>query len=109
MSPEVLLSVAENGDIAFDGDGNLWVVTGATISRYDASRLAASDGEEADLVLTVTNPDDTNALGPSNLAFDASGNLWATDFGGNLVVEVAQSELGGTGEQTVAAAVGDSK
>ena len=105
VSPEVLLSVTENGDLAFDGDGNLWVVTGATISRYDASRLGASDGEAADLVLTVTNPDDTNSLGPANLAFDASGNLWVTDFGRNLVFEVAQSDLGGTGERTVAAAV----
>jgi sugar lactone lactonase YvrE len=106
VSPVVVLGgVTDNANLAFDSDGNLWVVTGTTISRYDAARLGASDGDPADLVLTVTNPDDTNALGPTDLAFDSAGDLWATDFGGNLVFEIASADLGGTGEQTVAAAV----
>jgi streptogramin lyase len=106
VSPVVVLGgVTDNANLAFDADGNLWVVTGATISRYDAGRLDASDGEPADLVLSVTNPDDTNPLGPTDLAFDSAGDLWATDFGGNLVFEIASADLGGTGEETVAAAV----
>ena len=75
-----------------DADGNLWVATEGSVARYDAARLGASDGEAADLVLTVTNPDDTNALGATDLAFDAAGDLWLTDFGGNLVFRVAVSE-----------------
>ncbi|HEX6763944.1 MAG TPA: hypothetical protein VF103_00670 [Polyangiaceae bacterium] len=107
VSPEVVIGgVTENKNLAFDADGNLWVVTDTTISRYDASRLGASDGEPADLVLTVTDPDDdATELGPTDLAFDAAGNLWATDFGGNLVFEIAASDLDLTGEETVAAAV----
>jgi streptogramin lyase len=106
VSPVVVLGgVVENQNLAFDSDGNLWVVTGTTISRYDAGRLGASDGDPADLVLTVTNPDDTNTLSPTDLAFDSAGDLWATDFGGNLVFEIASADLGGTGEETVASAV----
>jgi streptogramin lyase len=106
VSPVVVLGgVTDNENLVFDADGNLWVVTGTTISRYDASRLGASDGDPADLVLTVTNPDDTNTLSPTDLAFDSAGDLWATDFGGNLVFEIASADLDGTGEQTVASAV----
>jgi streptogramin lyase len=107
--PEVVLSgITDNGNIAFDADGNLWVVTVATetsIARYDAARLGASDGDAPDRLLTVTNPDDTNLLTPTDLVFDAAGDLWVTDFGGNLVFRVAAADLAGTGEETVAAAV----
>ena len=106
VTPEVVLSnVTENGNIAFDGDGNLWVVSEGLIARYDAARLNASDGEPPDRLLTVTNPDDTNALTATDLVFDAAGDLWVTDFGGNLVFRVAAADLEGTGEETVAAAV----
>jgi streptogramin lyase len=106
VTPEVVLGgVTENANLAFDADGNLWVVTDTTISRYDAGRLDASDDDPADLVLTVTNPDDTNTLRPTDLVFDSAGDLWATDFGGNLVFEIASADLGGTGVQTVASAV----
>jgi streptogramin lyase len=105
-TPEVVLSgITENGNIAFDEAGNLWVATEGSVARYDAARLGASDGDAADLLLTVTNPDDTNALTATDLAFDAAGDLWLTDFGGNLVFSVAAADLDGTGEETVAAAV----
>jgi ligand-binding sensor domain-containing protein len=105
VTPAVVLSnVPENGNLAFDADGNLWVVSGAAIARYDAERLESSDADGPDRLLTVTNPDDTNELGPTDLVFDTAGDLWVTDFGGNLVFEVAASDLAGSGEETVAAA-----
>lgn len=105
VTPAVVFSnVPENGNLAFDADGNLWVVSGAAIARYDAERLESSDSDGPDRLLTVTNPDDTNELGTTDLVFDATGNLWVTDFGGNLVFEVAALDLSGTGEETVAAA-----
>jgi streptogramin lyase len=105
VTPAVVFSnVPENGNLAFDADGNLWVVSDGAIARYDAERLESSDADGPDRLLTVTNPDDTNELGVTDLVFDAGGNLWVTDFGGNLVFEVAASDLSGTGEETVAAA-----
>jgi hypothetical protein len=105
VTPAVVFSnIPENGNLAFDAGGNLWVVSGAQIARYDAARLDASDAEGPDRLLTVTNPDDTNELGPTDLVFDAAGDLWVTDFAGNLVFEVSASDLAGSGEETVAAA-----
>jgi streptogramin lyase len=37
------------------------------------------------------------------LTFDADGNLWITDFGGNFVAELAAEDLDGDGEATVVA------
>jgi hypothetical protein len=68
VTPAVVLSnVSENGNLAFDADGNLWVVSDAQIVRYDAERLGSSDADGPDRLLSVTNPDDTNELGPTDL------------------------------------------
>ena len=96
--------VTENGDLAFDILRNLWVTSETTVVRYDAARLGASSAAAPDLRLSIRGADE-RAIVPSNLAFDVAGNLWVIDFGGNLVARVASSELAGTGEQSVVAAV----
>jgi len=89
--------------LAFDRDGNLWLGGGPALRRFDAARLDDSTAEPADLELTVK--DDLTGLTGNNLAFDKAGNLWATDFLGNVLFEVAESTLGQSGVKTVDADV----
>lgn len=104
VTPAVALSgLGDNGDVAFDIDGNLWVTDGDRIARYDAARLAASSDAAGDLLLAVQSSGDGPALSPTNLAFDGSGNLWVIDFGGNLLSKVPLTDLTGTGEVDVVA------
>ncbi|HEX6271569.1 MAG TPA: hypothetical protein VFZ53_00945 [Polyangiaceae bacterium] len=107
VTPSVVLSgVVENGNLAFDAEGNLWFASGGSLGRIDAARLDASDSDEPDLLLSVTEPDSAaNPLGATDLAFDTEGNLWVTDFGANVVFAVAADELGASGSVSVPALV----
>jgi sugar lactone lactonase YvrE len=98
-----ITDVTNNGDLAFDLFGNLWVVSDGVIARYDASRLEADDSDPPDLLLTGIDPDTANPLGVQNFAFDAAGNLWVTDFGGNLVYRIDAVSLDETDDTEVAA------
>jgi ligand-binding sensor domain-containing protein len=106
VAPGVVIDApVDNGDLAFDILGNLWVTSDMGVVRYDAARLGASIASAPDLRLVVRDSVDERTIVPSNLAFDIAGNLWVIDFGGNLVSKVASSDLAGTGEQTAVAAV----
>jgi len=106
VTPSVNLSTVENnGDVAFDAAGNLWVTGETSVLRFDAGRLGASSATPADLTLTVRSSDDMRDVGAFNLAFDTSGNLWLIDFGGNLLSRVGRSSLSGTGTQSVVSEV----
>jgi sugar lactone lactonase YvrE len=71
--------------------------------RYDVSALGASAAMPAATLLVRASdlPLDMTPLSPSWLAFDADGNLWADDFGANVVFRVAKADLSGSGEKTV--------
>jgi streptogramin lyase len=99
----LIAGLTENDGMAFDKAGNLWVAGGPTIVRYDAARLDDSTGDAPDLSLAVK--DDTFGLKASNLTFDQAGNLWGTDFGANVVFQIAAADLEGTGEVEVLANV----
>jgi sugar lactone lactonase YvrE len=69
--------------VAFDPDGNLWVVDGHRVLEYTAP---FSTHQAASLVIgqnTFTNSStattSTGLDSPSGIAFDASGNLWIAD------------------------------
>ncbi|MEI9941268.1 MAG: hypothetical protein WDO69_28955 [Pseudomonadota bacterium] len=94
----------QNEDIAFDSAGNLWVAAGGQVVRFDRARLGSDDADDADLVLDVTTDDATpQALAANFLTFDVAGNLWASDFAGNAVFEIAKADLEGRGPNTIAA------
>lgn len=99
VTPSIAIAgLADNGDVAFDMLSNLWATDGDRVVRYDAERLAASIDAAPDLAITLQSSDDGLVLTPSNLAFDAGGNLWVIDFGGNLLAKIEAADLAGTGE-----------
>ncbi|MBX3191588.1 MAG: SMP-30/gluconolactonase/LRE family protein [Labilithrix sp.] len=92
--------------IAFDASGNMWIADQdkKRVVRYDASRLAASSNDPPSLAIDARAPNDAE-LAPSTLAFDNGGNLWATNFGGNVIYKLTPAELSATGEQQVTPSV----
>ncbi|MBL8949361.1 MAG: hypothetical protein JNK82_01195 [Myxococcaceae bacterium] len=91
--------------LAFDKNGNLYVAdSGADrISRFDAAALTASTSTASARIqaLRTDNPMDSSVLAPSWLAFDKDGNLWADDFGANVIYFVSAANLVAGGDRTV--------
>jgi sugar lactone lactonase YvrE len=100
------IAVPDPGGIAFDRSGNLWVASKMDnrVWRYDASQLAAGAASAPALKLggfASNDPLNTALLAPSWLAFDARGDLWANDFGGNIFFRVRAASLRGSGTTDV--------
>ena len=94
--------------LAFDDAGNLWVAyEGGIVQRFDASTLTASTSTPSRTLSLKVNSDplDTSIISVADLAFDASGNLWGSDFGGNSFVRIAAADLAGSGAADVVPAV----
>jgi sugar lactone lactonase YvrE len=93
--------------IAFDQEGNLWVadVDAVHVARYDAAHLASSISVADRRITAMTLAAGGATYAPAWLAFDASGNLWANDFGGNAVFPIAPADLEGAGDATVVPSV----
>lgn len=106
VTPAVAISTAKSsGGVAFDKTGNLWVADpdDGHLFRFDASGLAASTSTPSLTLTTLrVNPGDLNGTW---LAFDAMGNLWSNDFGGNVIYKVTPAEQAGTGAKTVTPSV----
>jgi sugar lactone lactonase YvrE len=95
--------------IAFDASGNLWVAdySRSEVVEYAASQLAATGSPTPAVTLsTTTGFGSLNA--PSALAFDANGNLWVANGGGNTIVEFTASQLLTSGTPTQAVKLSDS-
>ncbi len=103
ISDVLFTEVIDNQGIAFDADGNLWVAGGGKVERFDASRLDLSDTDPPDLELEVEAALGNTVLGVTELAFDKAGNLWGV--AGSTIVQLAASDLEGTGTQQVKANV----
>ncbi|MFZ5439233.1 MAG: hypothetical protein ACOZQL_04450 [Myxococcota bacterium] len=99
-------------DLAFDKDGNVWVVgpttTDAVLNRFPSSAFAASGAATPDRALGLAGP----ACGPlvTALAFDARGNLWLSSPCRDAVLRVDAASLeaaSGTVTPSLTLPVGD--
>lgn len=90
--------------LAFDANGNLWVVNEGvadTLVKFTPAQLAASGSPVPD----VTISDNGGALAdPAGLAFDDAGDLWVANSGGtsNPVVKFDAADLLTTGAPAAA-------
>ena len=71
-------------DLAFDGGGNLWIVSRRQnqLVQYSVSQLGSSNPSLKPF-RTLKSADFD---GPQGLAFDSEGGLWVSNFGGGKVV-----------------------
>jgi sugar lactone lactonase YvrE len=84
--------VEEPHAIAFDKDGNMWVSGKDSIHRYPAASLAPDQPHVPDFAISAKAENEA-PLPPDALAFDKDGNLWVTNFGGNIVYKLTPAEL----------------
>ncbi len=101
----VISGLSNNQDLAFDNDGNLWVADDGKVVRFNADRLTASDSDAPDLTITLRDSADNGDLVIDFLTFDVTGQLWATDFAGNTLARIDDTDLEGDGDTTVVAEV----
>lgn len=105
LSDHTLTGTTSPSGLAFDHAGNLWVADeGGVLHRFDAASLVTSELAAPALDLTVkktSDPTSTATLSAADLAFDADGNLWGSEFGGNIFFEVDAAELTASGAADV--------
>jgi sugar lactone lactonase YvrE len=113
-SPSVTLSgsgLTLPQEIRFDSSGNLWVdnaCVGCSVTEFSVSQLAASGSPAPVTVLTPTGLEG----GPTDLAFDASGDLWVTVIAesgsSSSVVEYSPGQLTGSANPAPTVALSES-
>jgi NHL repeat len=88
--PGIVPSLHGVASLAFDKDSSLWALNGATpesVVRFSPDQLLRSGNPAPALGLTP------GLSAGSDIAFDAAGNLWITDYGASEVVKYAAAQL----------------
>jgi len=94
--------------VAFDGNGDLWVIDGGTIATGGAAKPALYEFTPAQLEALGTNNkpapnvtiNSTSFTFPQQAVFDLSGNLWVSDNMSNAVFEFTPAQLMASGTLT---------
>lgn len=96
VTPAVSIAFPGALALAFDRSGNLWVSTGdeGHLARFESDSLGSATATPA-LVLAPKREAGGAALKPGLLAIDANGDLWSTDFGGNVIFRLLKADPGG--------------
>jgi hypothetical protein len=91
-------SLNEPWGIAFDSSNDLWVANfgGSKLVEYTPGQLSASGTPTPTVILGSSGGSLTQATG---IAFDASGDLWATNYNSS-VVEFSPSQLASSASPT---------
>lgn len=89
------------GSLAFDKDGNMWavgpVIGGDMLVRIPAADLGESGTREPDIKITIPAIECFPFI--NHIAFDPSGNLWASACG-DEIHRLAAADLTTSGEKT---------
>lgn len=93
-------SLADPGQIVFDGKGDLWVAdynSGAsgTVVMFAKSQLRASGSPTPKVTLSGSAFE-----GPWSLTLDSGGNLWVGDYSSNNVSKFSSTQLKTSGTPT---------
>lgn len=99
-----LLPASSPRSLAFDGSGNLWVGTADRVTRYDAARLGAGDGNPPNLSITPATGGPP-ALDARGMAFDPGGNLWVSFGDPGILASFSAAAQASSGAITMAPSV----
>jgi hypothetical protein len=107
--PKVELNSAAFGapqGVVFDASNNLWVIDGGTVIMGGTIPPSLEEFTETQLKNLKKDPTPTPNVQitsdeltfPQQAVFDASGNMWLTDNGGNIVYILTPSQLAAGGD-----------
>jgi streptogramin lyase len=107
-SPQPAVTITSPGGPgygAFDTSGDLWVsdFDANTLVEYTPGQLAAT-GAPAPAV-TISTDGSGSISEPWGVAFDASDDLWLSNFGGDTLVKFTPSQLQSSGSPTPATVI----
>src|SRR5271165_2580524 len=105
LTPGIIISGAQSGlnmpeTSAFAANGDLWTANSNsnTLVAFTPSQLTSSGDPTP--VMTVSADANKSLDYPFGLAFDASGNLWASNEEGNTLVRFTPGQLAAGGSPT---------
>jgi streptogramin lyase len=103
-TPDVAISghMSAPGQLAFDSEGNLWItsINDSKVVAFAKSSIESSGSPAPGVILSSDGANPASLDGPWGLAFDASGDLWVSNYDGNTAVEFSPAQIAASGNPT---------